>query len=211
MADVPPFPRSLLGTPGPDKLAARLAESVPEGDRGAARTMLADRVLPKLLAGASDHPKPKKLAEVVYGDLAEKLAAAPPEGRLGVIERAGLEAELKELRDRALSLAVARYLHDDPNAERRAGVWLDATAREWRSRSEDEIGAEATRLLERLDGWQERVKAEAPDVWETRRVDANHARLNLQSARSGSFRTAAGPLADFLRGVGAAVDTLDIH
>jgi hypothetical protein len=211
MAAVPPFPRSLFGTPGVDRLAERLAESVPEGDRDAARTLLAERVLPRQLAGMEDHPKPKKLAEVVYGKLAEQLSAVPEAERLSVVERAEVEAELKELRDRALSLAVARYLHDDPNAEGRAGVWLDATAREWRSRSEDEIGAEATRLLERLDAWQERAQAEAPEVWETRRVDANHARLNLQSARSGSFRTAAGPLADFLRGVGAAVDTLDIH
>ena len=50
--------------------------------------------------------------------------------------------------------------------------------------------------------------ASAASSPEQRRVDALHARFNLQSAGSGSFASAAGALVDFLREVGSEPDSL---
>lgn len=121
------------------------------------------------------------------------------------------ETEIDALKDVALSLAVARYLAEDPNAASRAHVWLDEAADTWRRRPVEEIAAEATRRLEQLETWAERVQDARPELWTTRRTEYAHAKLTLQSARSGSFRTAAGPLGDFLADVGTAGEELDIH
>jgi hypothetical protein len=55
------------------------------------------------------------------------------------------------------------------------------------------------------------VSEERPDLYETRRMDYLNAMLALQSARSGSFRTATGALHDFLSDVGTPGERLDIH
>ena len=104
-----------------------------------------------------------------------------------------------ELLPASLSLAVARYLKDHPDAVAKAGAWLDDDARVWMARSVDEIGAEATEGLEALE------------EGEIDRVDYLQAQLNFQSARSGSFATASGSLTDFLVDMGEDVDVLDEH
>jgi hypothetical protein len=121
------------------------------------------------------------------------------------------EAQIDALRSAALSLAVARYLAEDPNAAPRAGIWLDEPAEAWRRRPVEEIAAEASRRLDELEAWAERVQDEQPELWTTRRTEYAQAKLTLQSARSGSFQTAAGPLADFLADMGTAGSELDIH
>jgi hypothetical protein len=107
----------------------------------------------------------------------------------------------------SLPLAVARYLQDHPDAVPRAGAWLDGDAEAWMAKPVEAIQAEATRGLEALDEWRE----DAGGDWEAGRVDFLQAQLNLQSARSGSFATAAGSLADFLTDVGEEPDVLDEH
>ena len=120
-----------------------------------------------------------------------------------------LEERIRTLAAGSLSLAVARYLHDVPEARERANpVWLDAEVERWNARPAEEIAAEAAHRLEVLDEWEREVQAVDPELWEERRVDALHARFNLQSAGSGSFASAAGALVDFLREVGAEPDTL---
>jgi hypothetical protein len=122
-----------------------------------------------------------------------------------------LEGQIKALRGAALTLAVARYLDDHPDAVEKAGpIWADEDVEEWRGRSAEEIGAEATQRLEQLEQWVEDAQEQDPELYETRRIDSVHARMALQSARSGAFGTAAGPLADFLRQVGAEPDTLHL-
>jgi hypothetical protein len=116
--------------------------------------------------------------------------------------------DIRELAAHAQSLAVARYLSDDPNAVGRAGAFLDADAEAWRSRGADEIAAEAERVRDELEDWAATAEAE---VFETRRTDYLHAKLALGSAASGSFGTASGPLYDFLKRMGTARDRLDIH
>ena len=104
-----------------------------------------------------------------------------------------------ELLPASLSLAVARYLKDHPDAVEKAGAWLDDEAREWMARPVDAIRAEATRGLEALE------------EGEMDRVELLQAQLNFQSARSGSFATASGSLVDFLTDMGEEVDVLDEH
>ena len=195
--------------PGVDALADRLASLVGAEDRETARALLADRVLPSALSGLADHPRPRRLAEVVYEDIGERLLNA--EDRFTEVEVVADESEIRSLAARAQSLAVARYLSDDPNAVDRAGPFLDAEAEEWRGRGADAIAQEASEALDALEAWSERVQDERPELFETRRTDYLHAKLALGSARTGSFGTAAGPLYDFLQRMGTARDRLDIH
>jgi hypothetical protein len=111
----------------------------------------------------------------------------------------------------ALMLAVARYLHDHPDAATSATTWLDRDVESWRQRPTADIADEATKRLEALEGWRSRTEASDRASWESDRTTYAHASLTLQSARSGSFETAAGSLLDFLRDVGAPADELDIH
>jgi hypothetical protein len=120
-----------------------------------------------------------------------------------------LEERIRTLAAGSLSLAVARYLHDAPEARDRPNpVWLDAEVERWSARPAEELAAEAEHRLEVLDEWEREAPAADPELWEERRIDALHARTNLQSAASGSFGTAAGALVDFLREVGAEPDAL---
>jgi hypothetical protein len=122
-----------------------------------------------------------------------------------------LEQDIDALAAGSLSLAVARYLHDHSRARWKVNrVWIDDEVKRWRKQGTDEIAHEATARLERLEQWEQAAPDEEPELYETRRIDAVHAKLNLQSARSGQFGTAAGPLADFLRNAGASVDTLQL-
>ena len=184
-----------------DELADRLASLLPEDERAEARAVLAERVLPVALAGIGDHPRPERLAEVVYEELSERLTGGVD------VEQLGDEAEIRGLAAHAQSLAVARYLSEDPNAVGRAGPFLDADAQTWRTREPEEIAAEAERTRDALEAWAENAD---PELRETRRPDYLHAKLALGSAASGTFGTAAGPLYDFLKRMGTARDRLDI-
>lgn len=210
MSEIPALPDG--DEPPPvDALADRLASLVPAEDRESARALLAERVLPSALSGLAEHPRPRRLAEVVYEDLGERLASAAPEDRFAEVEVVADESEIRSLAARAQSLAVARYLSDDPNGVGRAGAFLDAEAEAWRKRGADAIAEEAAEALDALEGWAERVRDERPELFETRRTDYLHAQLALGSARTGAFGTAAGPLYDFLQRMGTARDRLDIH
>jgi hypothetical protein len=197
--------------PSVDALADRLASLVGKEDHEAARTLLADRILPSALSGLSEHPRPRRLAEVVYEDLGERLTNAEPDDRMAEVERLADEAEIRSLAARAQALAVARYLSDDPNAVDRAGPFLDAEAEAWRERGAEAIAEEASSTLDALEEWAEHTREEHPELFETRRTDYLHAKLALGSARTGTFGTAAGPLYDFLDLMGTARDRLDIH
>jgi hypothetical protein len=111
----------------------------------------------------------------------------------------------------SLALALARYLKDHPEAAPRAGAWRDADVESWITAPEEAIRAEATKGLEALDEWRDETREAAPDEWEAGRVEFLQAQLNFQSARSGSFATASGSLADFLGEMGEEVDVLDEH
>jgi hypothetical protein len=116
-----------------------------------------------------------------------------------------------ELLPRSLSLAVARYLHDRPEAAESAEAWRDDEVERWMTRPVEDIQEDATDGLEALEEWADEVREDAPEEWEEGRVDYLQAQLNFQSARSGSFGTAAGGLADFLADMGEDVDVLEEH
>ncbi|MDP9294057.1 MAG: hypothetical protein M3O90_06495 [Actinomycetota bacterium] len=120
-------------------------------------------------------------------------------------------SEIAEQLAGSLALAVARYLQEHPDAVSDAGVWLDREVEARMTQPLESLGEEATERLEALEEWKERAQDEDPSAWETGRVDYLQAQLNLQSARSGSFATASGSLADFLMAVGEQVDVLDEH
>src|SRR6266542_597432 len=100
-------------------------------------------------------------------------------------------ATIGDLAQQALALAIARYLHDHPEAVGTAATWMSSDVDAWRKRSTADIAQHAS---DQSDS----------DAWNADRVNYVHAKLTLQSARSGSFQTAAGSLFDFLREVGAS-------
>lgn len=210
MTGVPPLP-SGDAPPTLGAIAEGLASSLPDADRDAGRLLLAERILPDALAGVTSHPHPRRLAEVVYEGLAERLNTAAPEDRLDALELAADETEIRALSSRALSLAVGRYLSAEPDAIERAGHWLDAEADRWRARPAGDIADAASAVLEDLEAWAERMREQRPQVFETRRMDYVNAKLAGQSASSGSFETSTGPLSDFLSKVGKPSARLDIR
>ncbi|SRR5712691_4727620 len=121
-----------------------------------------------------------------------------------------LKDEIRAQLRASLALAIARYLKEHPDAKERAGSWVRPDVEEWLDKPVEEIAAEASRRHEALDRWSERAKADAPDLWETRRVDFLHARKNLDSAESGNFQSGAGSLYDFLSDVGEQVQSYDV-
>jgi len=88
--------------------------------------------------------------------------------------------------------------------------WLDDDERSLLTDSAAELEAKASDELDSLERWVTHAR-EDREQWETVRVSAVQARLTLQSARTGSFESATGPLADFLRDVGETPQALDIH
>ena len=120
-------------------------------------------------------------------------------------------AEIREQSRSAVSLAIARYAKEHPEARAAAEAWADPAVAKYLQLSADEISAEAARRLGQLAEWTQRVQREVPEAWEQDRVSSLQAELSLQSARTGHFETAAGGLHDFLVDVGAEVDELNEH
>ena len=196
------------GVPSAEAIADALVNVLPELAREAARRRLLESVLPHALARVADHPRPRAMAEVVYENLAFALAASnDPEVTLNDL---AMTEELRNLSGKSLALAIARYVNDHPDADGTARSWLVDAEQRVLDASLDDLREQATDGLAALDRLEAALR-ERPEVWETRRTEVAHTRLNLQSTRSGSFETATGPLNDFLREVGERPATLDIH
>jgi hypothetical protein len=191
-------------------MVALLARAVPEASRREASALLTE-IFSAKLASIATHPRPRRLAEVAYEELAETLRGAHPEDRLAALQRVALQGQPEELGRDGLTLAVARYLKDHSDAEARVEDWLDESVENWRKKPVSEIQAEATRKLDQLESWAKQAQQEDPETWERERITYAHAKLALQSARSGAFGTAAGSLQDFLTAAGAPAQRLDIH
>jgi hypothetical protein len=207
---IPPLPRGDR-PPSHQEMADLLTESLPESERAEGRALLLERILPSRLSGIAEHPKPRRLAEVVYEDIADELREADDRAPLAVLRAAALRAEVEASAADSLSLAIARYLIDHPEATSTAADWKTTTVERWMGKPLKDLQDEATKRLSRLDELEQQIKSENPDLWEPLRIEFVHTKLNLQSARSGSFHTASGSLYDFLSALGAAVDNFDIH
>ena len=206
-------------SPAPDQadtmsyqdLADHVAAALPEADRAEGARILAEEILPRELVGLPYHPKPARLAEVVGTKLSEELAAAPESERLDTLRMAASRALVKEAQITSLKLAVARFLLDNPGKAEAAGMWADGMVAKWQELGVGGIALEASDRLDTLESWRVSAQSQHPDVWASYRTQYNHSKLNLQSARSGSFDTAAGSLGDFLREVGAPAEVLNVH
>jgi hypothetical protein len=111
----------------------------------------------------------------------------------------------------ALALAIARYLHDHPDAPEAARAWLEGDEAALAELDSTSIMGTASEALDGLDVLTADVLVRGGDLAEELRVQLAHARLDLQSARSGSFETAVGSLRDFLVDAGATPQDFDIH
>lgn len=208
--EIPPLPQSDR-PPSHQEMADLLSNSLPESERAEGRALLLERILPAKLSGLGEHPKPRRLAEVVYEDLADEMREADEGQRLEALRAAALRAEVEALAADSLSLTIARYLIDHPEATSTAGDWKTTTVERWMEKPPNELQHEATKQLARLDELEQQINSEQPELWEPLRVGFVHAKLNLQSARSGFFGTASGSLYGFLSALGVAVDNFDIH
>jgi hypothetical protein len=197
--------------PSFEEMADLLVQGLPEADRAEARTILIEQILPDSLTGLATHPRPRRLAEVVYGYLLEDLQAVDPAERIAVVRATAYSAEIGEQAIMALALATARYFKEHPEVAAEANGWSNATVEAWQAREISEIVDEAAARLEQLAKWEEEVKENYPHIWESYRVDFLNTQLTLQSARTGSYETAAGSLYDFLTTVGAPVTLMDIQ
>lgn len=124
---------------------------------------------------------------------------------------AAAHAAMREQSAHAVSLAIARYAKDHPEAREQAANWADPAIRRFLTMSVEEIANEASRRLDWLAQWEADTRQNHPEVWESDRVRSLQAELSLQSAKTGHFGTAAGGLYDFLQDVGADVQELDEH
>ena len=119
--------------------------------------------------------------------------------------------DIREQSANAVSLAIARYAKEHPEARDQAENWADPAIKQFLAMSVQEIASEASRRLDRLAKWEAATRQNHPEVWESDRVRSLQAELSLQSAKTGHFGTAAGGLYDFLHDVGANVQELDEH
>lgn len=207
---IPPLPPGDR-LPAPQEMADLLSQSLPLSQRAEGRAILLERILPSKLSELAEHPKPRRLVEIVYEDLADELREADEGVRLAVIRAAALSAEADALAADSLSLAIARYLKDHPEAAHAAAGWKTATVQRWMEKPLYELQDAATKRLARLEELEVQIKSEHLGIWESLRLAFLHARLNLQSSRSGSFGTASGSLYSFLFALGVPVDNFDIH
>lgn len=184
-------------------LAELVAKHLPEADREEGARLLAREILPLELAGVAHHPRPRRLQEVVCEQLVAELAPQPPDRRLAILRNLLLLARLGDHGRNALALAIARYLHDHPEARPAAGAWLRPSVAAWVAAPPAEVAAEVARRTADLQALDERLRRESPDLHSTYALELLHADLDLRAAATGSFGQAAGSLADFLREVGA--------
>jgi hypothetical protein len=191
------------------ELAALLAASLPIADRAKGERLLTQEILPLDLAGLASHPRPRRLQEVVFDRLTATLAGQAPERRLNALRTALLSARLGDLGRQALTLAVARYLRDHPEAH--GGGRTDAAVTRWLAAPPTALETEASRLIDDLKQLGEELQKEHPDLWEDHRLGVVQAELELSSARTGSFEAATGSLADFLTAAGARFRKLEIR
>ncbi len=189
-------------------IANLLVNTLPENERTKGHRLLVEQILPKNLIGLCDHPKPHRLVEIVYEDLACSLSQSASSQRFKTLVAASCEAEIYEQAISSLSMAIARYAKQHLDVADQAKDWLEPTNQRWLTLSIAEIQDEASQRLQKLERWHKWAKTDHANIWRAYRLKFIHSKFNLQSARSGCFKTAVGSLADFLHSVGAEFDQL---
>jgi hypothetical protein len=193
-------------TPPTAALAAELAADVPTADRQDAELLLRDEVLPWELRSYPDHPRRDNLVKVVRDDLASALAAATPEQRLGVVQDRALRARVGQIQREAIALALRRYAITHPE---KAAAALEHVPPAIAAMAGPDVEARAAVLTTEID--QLETRARTAGTSEQYRLALFQARMAAGTARTGSFATATGELADELRRLGERPDELRVH
>ena len=193
-------------TPPTATLAADLAADLPAADRHAAELLLRDEVLPWELRNYADHPRRDNLVKVVRDDIAGALAAATPDQRLAVLQDRALGAGVARLERDAIALALRRYALAHPD---KATAALERVPPAIAALTAPDVDARAAALATEIDLLA--ARAGARGAAEQHRLALLHARMAAGAARTGSFATAAGPLADELRRLGEQPGELRVH
>jgi hypothetical protein len=190
--------------PSIEQLADSLLPHLPGEHRDEARALLAHRILPAQLRGRPEHPAAGRLTELVSQQISQELARVPAGERLRVLHGLALGAQIRLLAADSLSLAVARYLLDHPEALSNAKAWVNAEVRAFLLLPPAGMQARAADMLAALDSACRQAQGEFPAVWSGLQHHWAHSRLDLESAASGNYSRAAGSLHDFLLSVGHA-------
>lgn len=193
-------------TPPTAALAAELAADVPSADRDAAELLLRDEILPWELRSYADHPKRDNLVKVVRDDLASAFAAAAPEQRLTVVQDRALRARVGHIQREAIALALRRYAITHPD---KAAAALERVPPPIAGLAGPDVEARATALTTEID--QLETRARTAGTSEQYRLALFQSRMAAGTARTGSFATATGELADELRRLGERPDELRVH
>ena len=204
MFEFDPFPTG--DPPSLEALVAAIIAGFPPEARDRATATLRDQILPWRLRSLATHPHPRRLAEVVYQDVTDRLRAVASTVRLAALDALACETTAERLVGEATTLAIARYLADHPLA--RGGDAWRADASPWLKLPPTQRDAEIAARLGALDALVASAPAECGRAIGQKVL---HARLALGSARTGSFTTAAGMLLDFLRSTGEHPQELDVH
>ncbi|MED5374414.1 MAG: hypothetical protein VX899_25575 [Myxococcota bacterium] len=189
-------------------LAAPLLALFPASTQADARPLIHE-FLRLELQGEASHAKPARLRDIVVGDLRDALLGAPESERLQTLRAERDHAQQQHIAREAVAMSVARYLIAHPSAD--PGGWLSERAQFWQAQGEGAIALEATELLNQLETYAAHLQVLDPERAEGSKGNLHAARMALQSARSGSFQSAWGPLADFLRAVGADFQVLEVR
>jgi hypothetical protein len=149
--------------------------------------------------------------ELVYEGIAKALGedVAQRPARLGdiVCDRRG-----QRLIQRIHGLAVARYLRGRggkiPNDANPGDI---DPARPFLALPEADFDVAVTRATADLKAWDADARAAHPACLERQRIDRIHDGFALESARTGRFVAASGPLYVFLRSMGERPNQIDFH
>lgn len=191
MFEFDPFPAD--DPPSLDALVAALVAGFPSSARDRAAAILREQVLPWRLRSLATHPNPRRLAELVYQDVTERLRSVSSASRLDALSTLACETTADRLVNEGTGLAVARYLADHPRAP--AGDAWSADADHWSTLTPNQRDAEVATRIASLDV----LVASAPaECGRTIGQNVLHARLALGSARTGSFCDRRGDAARFI-------------
>jgi hypothetical protein len=203
----PPLPSGQ--PPSVETVVRAVIEVLPADQRAEARNLI-EPIVRHRLAGLASHPRPERLAQVVYDNLAAAIAEAGPDQALPRLREEALRTEVDILLQDSLALAIARYGVEHPESAGLSRAWASHHP-EWLGHGAAFYAAEAGRLQQTREGLLQRVNEAPPEIAGPLRPELLRANLNLSSAASGAFATASGPLADFLRDAGAAFQYLDFE
>jgi hypothetical protein len=186
---------------------AELVGLLPEDERGDGERLITERIVGVALSEAPDQPG---FGERVLARVAERLMALPPQGRLHGLRALAGEVEMENLNRIALSLAIARFVHDGHPVQGAAREWLTPAIERLADGPLQDIEVSAATHEELLNRWQLWAQAQQPDVWAGYRTTALQARHAFASARTGSFETSSGGLHDFLTAAQAPTRHMEI-